>query len=127
MPGAATARAAAPIVSVIAGLVLGLITCIQTEDITTPCDRRTAGKNRQADAIALEAQAGDNMIKMVHQRLAERLQGFIPQQTDQLLVIVAATALAPVVRPEAAITNEERWLRRVTISVSTGLPEIACS
>lgn len=95
MPGAATARAAAPIVSVIARLVLGLITCIQTEDITTPCDRRTAGKNRQADAIALEAQAGDNMIKMVHQRLAERLQGFIPQQTDQLLVIVAATALAP--------------------------------
>ena len=35
------------------------------------------------------------MIKMVHQRLAERLQGFIPQQTDQLLVIVAAAALAP--------------------------------
>ena len=36
-----------------------------------------------------------NMIKMVHQRLAERLQGFIPQQTDQLLVIVATAALSP--------------------------------
>ena len=46
VPGAATARAAAPIVSVIARLVLGLITCIRTEDITTPCGRRTAGKNR---------------------------------------------------------------------------------
>ncbi len=126
MPGAATARAAAPIVSVIARLVLGLITCIRTEDITTPCGRRTAGKIGQADAIALEAQAGDNMIKMVHQRLAERLQGFIPQQTDQLLVIVATAALSPGA-PQAAITKEERWLRRVTISVSTGLPEIACS
>ena len=52
------------------------------------------GKIGQADAIALEAQAGDNMIKMVHQRLAERLQGFIPQQTDQLLVIVAARPVA---------------------------------
>jgi hypothetical protein len=84
------------------------------------------GKIGQADAIALEAQAGDNMIKMVHQRLAERLQGFIPQQTDQLLVIVATAALSPGA-PQAAITKEERWLRRVTISVSTGLPEIACS
>lgn len=83
------------------------------------------GKIGQADAIALEAQAGDNMIKMVHQRLAERLQGFIPQQTDQLLVIVATAALSP--GAPAAITKEERWLRRVTISVSTGLPEIACS
>ncbi len=87
-----------------------------------PANSRKIG---QADAIALEAQAGDNMIKMVHQRLAERLQGFIPQQTDQLLVIVATAALSPG-RP-AAITKEERWLRRVTISVSTELPEIACS
>ena len=52
----------APVVSVIARLVLGLITCIRTEDITTR-GRRTAGENRRADAIALEAQAGDNMIK----------------------------------------------------------------
>ena len=36
VPGAATAPGRRAMVSVIARLVLGLITCIQTEDITTP-------------------------------------------------------------------------------------------
>ena len=87
-------HAAAPIVSVIAAGVgvNHLYTNGRHHDSLWPANSR---ENRQADAIALEAQAGDNMIKMVHQRLAERLQGFIPQQTDQLLVIVATAALSP--------------------------------
>jgi hypothetical protein len=48
------------------------------------------------------------------------------QQIHQLFVIVAAAALTPR-RAPGGNHQEERWLRRVTISVSTWLPEIACS
>ncbi len=74
------------------GLVLGLIAVYERKTSRDTCGRRTAGKSGRLTPSRSKHRAGDNMIKMVHQRLAERLQGFIPQQTDQLLVIVATAA-----------------------------------
>lgn len=66
------------------------------------------GKIGQADAIALEAQAGDNMIKMVHQRLAERLlarsmNASFGAQLRHVRLMAALPALGSGLRMAAAV------------------------
>jgi hypothetical protein len=94
VPGAAAMRAAARWFRS-SRLVLGLITCIQTAAIRTPCRRQTAGQNQAGIHQPAQSRGWRRYVQNGALTPRSGAAALLPQQLDKLLVIVAAAALTP--------------------------------